>query len=120
MSPRQGNGGRERRVQRRVSVGLAVIVRGTDAAGHRFEETAHSYDLSRTGLSFVTPRDLAVGNDLEIVIPQGGWSRTPDREFSTLAHVVRVRDGEKEGERVVGVQFYGPHLNRVFVSESTS
>ena len=61
-----------------------------------------------------------VGDDLEILIPQGGWSHNPDKDFSTLAHVVGVRKGETDGERIVGVQFYGPRLNRVFVSESTS
>lgn len=120
MTPTKENGGRERRVQRRINVGLSIVVRGSDPSGHRYEDAAHSFDLSRTGLSFVTAREVAVGDDLEILIPQGGWSHNPDKDFSTLAHVVGVRKGETDGERIVGVQFYGPRLNRVFVSESTS
>ncbi len=118
MSEREANG-RDRRVQRRISVGLPILVRGADKTGHRYEDAAHSFDLSRTGASFVTTREVGVGEDLEIVIPQGGSGRNPDKDFSTLAHVVRVQPGENDGERIVGVHFFGPRLNRVFVSEST-
>jgi len=119
VTPPKANGGRERRVQRRIHVGLAILVRGSDPDGRRFEDSAHSFDLSRTGLSFATARELKIGDDLEIVIPQSGLGPNTPKDFSTLAHVVRVRDGESSGEKIVGVQFYGPRLNRVFVSEST-
>lgn len=109
--------GRERRVQRRIHVGLPILVRGKDAAGARYEDAVHSFDLSRTGLSFATAREIAVGEDVEIVIPPNGSRRNPEKEFATLAHVVRVQNGATDGERIVGVQFFGPRLNRVFVSE---
>jgi c-di-GMP-binding flagellar brake protein YcgR len=117
MSAEDQGGGPERRVQRRIHVGVPIVVRGTDASGHRFEEAAHSFDVSRTGLSFTTGREINVGADVEIVIPRSGALRGRDREFATLAHVVRVQNGEAEGERIVGVEFVGPRLNRVFVSE---
>jgi len=110
-------GGRERRVQRRINVGLPILVRGKDAGGVRYEDSVHSFDLSRTGLSYTTAREIAVGEDVEIVIPPSGSLRNPEKEFATLAHVVRVQNGAADGERIVGVQFYGPRLNRVFVSE---
>jgi c-di-GMP-binding flagellar brake protein YcgR len=112
----ESQGGRERRVQRRISVGLPILVRGSDAGG-RYEDAVHSFDLSRTGLSFATGREIAVGNEVEIVIPASGAVRRPEKEFCTLAQVVRVQNGEAEGERIVGVQFLGQRLNRVFVSE---
>lgn len=121
MSAATGDGGgSERRAQRRVTAGLPIIVRGSDAAGHRYEESATSFDVSRTGLSFITTREIAVGDELEVLIPQGGTVRNREREFSTLAQVVRVQKGETEKERIVGVQFLGRHLNRVFVSETTT
>lgn len=118
MSAEGKGDGRERRVQRRISVGLPILVRGSDASG-RYEDAVHSFDLSRTGLSFATAREIAVGDDVEIVIPPSGSVRRPEKEFCTLAHVVRVENGEADGERIVGVQFSGPRLNRVFVSEGT-
>ncbi len=120
MSAEGKGDGRERRVQRRISVGLPILVRGKDAGGVRYEDAVHSFDLSRTGLSFATARELAVGDDVEIVIPPSGSVRRPEKEFSTLAQVVRVQNGEADGEKIVGVQFVGPRLNRVFVSESTA
>lgn len=120
MSAASGDGGSERRTQRRVTAGLPIVVRGSDAAGHRFEESTTSFDVSRTGLSFVTAREIAVGDELEILIPQSGVFRKPDREFSTLAQVVRVQKSENDKETIVGVQFLGRHLNRVFVSETTT
>lgn len=120
MSAASGDGGSERRTQRRVTAGLPIVVRGSDAAGHRYEESTTSFDVSRTGLSFVTTREIAVGDELEVLIPQSGGFRNRDREFSALAQVVRVQQGDAEKEKVVGVQFLGRHLNRVFVSETTT
>jgi hypothetical protein len=108
--------GRERRVQRRIHVGLPILVRGSDAGG-RYEDAVQSFDVSRTGLSFATARAIALGDDVEIVIPPSGSLRNTEKEFCTLAHVVRVQNGESASERIVGVQFFGPRLNRVFVSE---
>ncbi len=121
MSAATGDGGgSERRTQRRVTAGLPIIVRGSDAGGQRYEESTTSFDVSRTGLSFVTTREIAVGDELEILIRQSRGFRNRDREFSTLAQVMRVQKGESDKEKVVGVQFLGRHLNRVFVSETTT
>ena len=107
-------------MQRRVAVGLPMLVRGIDAVGTRFEDAVQSYDVSRTGASFFTARDLDVGMDLEIVIPHVSNGRTSDSDFSTLGRIVRVTPGKSEGERNVGVQFIGPRFHRVFSAESTA
>jgi len=116
----QGGDGRDRRMQRRINVGLAVLVRGNDGAGHRFEEKSEILDVSRTGASFSTRRDIAIGADLELVIPKLGLGRSSPDDFETLAHVVRVTDGPAENEKIIGVQFMGPRFHRVFITETSS
>jgi len=112
--------GSERRVQRRIEVGLPIVVRGTDREGERFEDTAQSYNVSRTGASFSTLRQLEVGMEVELSIPRPGTRREPETDFVTLARVVRVLPEKKDRGRIVGVQFVGPRFHRVFVSESTA
>ena len=109
---------RDRRVHRRIAVGLPMLVRGIDALGTRFEDAVQSYDVSRTGASFLTARDLAVGMDVEIVIPHVSNGRSSDADFSTLGRIVRVTAGKSEGEHNVGVEFLGARFRRVFSSES--
>lgn len=107
----------DRRVQRRISVGLPIAVRGTDAAGRRFEDASQTYNVSRTGVSFLTSRHLAVGMDVQITISREG---ARDSDFHTLAHIVRVEPGpdaptDAPQQFLVGVQFIGPRFHRVFV-----
>jgi c-di-GMP-binding flagellar brake protein YcgR len=107
----------DRRTQRRIGVGLTVLVRGTDSAGKKFEETTASYDVSRTGASFALHHALEVGHELEITI----LKQTPaesDRDFVTQGRVVRILPGEDEDEKLIGVRFIGPRFHRVFVPES--
>lgn len=122
MSKKSANGAvDERRKQRRISVGLDVIVRGQDRDGRRFEVTSQILDVSRTGASFLTPRDIEMGADVEILIPKLGLSGRPSRDdYQTLAHVVRVIDDPVSGQRVIGVQFVGPKFNRVFITEEST
>ncbi len=106
----------DRRTQRRVTVGLPMTVRGTDAAGTRFEDASQTHNVSRTGVSFLTSRELKVGMDVEITIRREG---ARDGDFQTLAHVVRI-DGagnEAPAQYLVGVHFVGPRFHRVFVNE---
>ncbi len=112
--------GQERRQQRRITVGLPVLVRGADGTGRRFEETSEILDVSRTGASFSMRREIAVGADLELMIPKLGLGRPSPDDFQTLAHVVRVSDGADDGEKILGVQFVGPRFHRVFITEGSS
>ena len=69
----------------------------------------------------MTRFDVAVGSDLEILIPfsqTGARRREPD--FATQGRVVHVRDAQGDGERLVGVQFTGPRFRRLFHSESAA
>ncbi len=109
----------DRRNQRRIEVGLPMLVRGTDRHGQTFEDTAHSYDVSRTGASFLSRRELGVGMMLEIIIPRASNARPGDADFVSQARVVRlvaIGDGR---EVRVGVNFVGPRFHRVFFSEYT-
>jgi hypothetical protein len=109
------------RAERRISVRLPLMVKGRDTRGVNFEESTSSENLCRGGAAFVTRFDVAVGSDLEILIPfsqTGARHREPD--FATQGRVVHVRDAEAEGERFVGVQFTGPRFRRLFHSESAA
>ncbi len=121
MSPAGKTGtAADRRLQRRIEVGLPLLVRGTDADGTRFEDTSHSYDVSRTGASFVTSRRLEVGMTVEIIIPRTIAGRASENDFVSQAQIVRVESGMEPRELRVGLRFIGPRFHRVFLSESTA
>jgi hypothetical protein len=107
----------ERRTQRRVEAAIPVQVRGTDAQGEAFEESAEALDVSRRGLSILTRRDLPLYANLSVTIPGRGPTRPGEgpSDFFSQATVVRV---EKEGELSrVGIRFIGATLP-MYTSES--
>jgi len=121
MAEEKATGGAGKgRVHRRVEVGLPMIVRGTDSHGTRFEDATHCFNVSRTGASFATTRELAMGTDLEVVIIVASGAQAGRGEFSTLARVVRIVPGDDPAEKVIGVYFLEARFPRVFVSESTT
>lgn len=63
---------KNRRSQRRVKVAIPIRVRGLDAAGNEYDDEAVAVEVSRRGLSFLTPRNLAVSAALTVVIPGCG------------------------------------------------
>ena len=69
----------------------------------------------------MTRFDVAVGSDLEILIPfsQNG-ARRKEPEFATQGRVVHVREALLGGELLVGVPFTGPRFRRLFHSESAA
>src|SRR5271166_6969059 len=96
----------KQRSERRIAVRLPLKVRGRDRRGVVFEEETASENLCRNGAAFRTRFDVALGSDLEIRIPLSHHSaRRSEVDFSTQGRVVHVADGQKNGERVVGVQF---------------
>lgn len=111
-----GAGRTSGRQQKRIEVGLMMIVRGKEKSGAPFEDTVHSNNVSRTGASFVSERDLQIGMDIEITIPARPGQKEED--FITAARIVRAAPGEAEKENVFGVQFSRRFL-RVFVSEGS-
>jgi PilZ domain len=111
----------KQRSERRIAVRLPLTVRGRDTRGMTFEEETSSENLCRGGAAFVTRFDVAVGSDLEILIPfSHNSARRKEPEFATQGRVVHVRDGLTGGELLVGVQFTGPRLRRLFQSESAA
>ncbi len=103
--------GANRRRDRRLEVALPLLVRGRDAYGAAFEDSTSSYNLSREGASFVTRRELALGQSLEFIIPHRSLPHetTPRPDFETTGEVRRLIS-KSEGEWEVGVQFTGPRL----------
>ncbi len=107
------------RVQKRVAVGLAMQVSGKEINGTPFEDTVYSGNVSRTGASFPTLRQLEVGMEVDVMIPKRPGDRE-DTDFASRARVVRVQPGSEARELLVGVQFLDRRFHRVFVSETTS
>lgn len=109
------------RSERRIAVRLPLQVRGLDSRGVHFEEDTASENLCRNGAAFRTRFEVAIGADLEIVIPSSLHPvRRSDSSFATRGRVVHVSGSEMEGERLIGVQFTGPRFQRVFRSESAA
>ena len=123
MADEKTSGGAAKgRVHRRVDVGLPMIVRGADRHGIRFEDVTHCFNVSRTGASFSTTRELDMGAKLEVVIgiASGTSGAIGGRgDFSCLAQIVRIIPGEEPPDIIIGVQFLEARFPRVFVSEST-
>ena len=106
------------RVSKRIAVSLPLLVRGHDVHGQSFEDSTHSFNVSREGASFLTRRELRLDQQLELVIPQRSTARPlgSQADFETTAAVRRIVS-KSPGEWEVGVHFTGPRL-RIFMSES--
>jgi hypothetical protein len=101
----------QKRSQRRVEAAIHIQVRGQDSAGLEFDDTATALEVSRRGLSFLTPHELAVFATLTVTIPGRGPMR-PDEgpsDFFTEATVVRSVKEDEESYRV-SVRFMGATL----------
>ena len=97
---------------------LPLLVRGHDLHGGAFEDTSHSFDVSREGASFVTRRELRVGQHIELVFPQRppGRAAAQRPDFETTAEV-RHFHPIAPGEWEAGVRFVGPRF-RTYIPES--
>ena len=77
----------ERRVARRFEVTWAVVIKGKDQAGTRFDETGTLQNLSSSGAFFFLPKQVRLGARLDVEI------RVPMKKHSWMkysAKVVRV------------------------------
>ena len=100
----------EKRTQRRIEVAVPITVRGVDAQGVAFEESTEALEVSRRGLSLLSPRELPLYTSLTVVIPGRGPSRPGEgpTDFFATASVVRV---EKQGETYrLSIRFVGATL----------
>jgi hypothetical protein len=113
----------KQRTDRRIAVRLPLTVSGRDIRGMTFREETSSENLCRSGAAFVTRYDLPIGCDVEIRIPIAQSSlrrKEAESDFATRGRVVHVKSGESQGEKIIGVQFIGPHFRRLFLSESAA
>ena len=110
----------ERRRERRITVRLAMQVRGSDREGERFEEATQSENVCRGGAAFPIRRELPLGADIEITIYLSRQSSQPGDDFFTRGRIVHTAPGRDRRERIVGVEFTGPRFHHVFTSESTA
>jgi hypothetical protein len=104
-------------------VRLPLTVSGRDSRGVTFQEETSSENLCRGGAAFLTRFDLAIGCDVEIHIPIAQSSvrrKEAESDFATRGRVVHVGSAEIRGEKIIGVQFTGPHFRRMFLSESAA
>ena len=109
------------RAERRIAVRLPLTVRGRDSRGVSFVEETSSENLCRGGAAFVTRFDVAIGSDLEILIPFSQTNaRRREPDFSTQGRVIHVRSVQRDGEHLVGVQFTGPRFRRLFQPETAA
>ena len=108
----------ERRTSRRIFVTLPLLVRGQDIHGHAFEDTTSSYNVSRDGASFLTTRELAMGQPLALIIPRRPLRREggSQADFETTGEIRRIIP-KQEGQWEVGVLFTGPRL-RTYMPET--
>src|SRR6202043_2274843 len=113
----------EQRTDRRIAVRLPLTVSGRDRRGVLFQEETSSENLCRTSAAFVTRFDLSIGCDVEIHIPIAQSSvrrKEAPSDVTTRGGAVHVKSHETRGEKVIGVQFIGPHFRRMFLSESAA
>jgi hypothetical protein len=113
----------KQRTDRRLAVRLPLTVSGRDSRGVIFQEETSSENLCRSGAAFVTRFDLSIGCDVEIHIPIAQRSvrhKEAESDFTTRGRVVHVASDEGRGEKIIGVQFIGPHFRRMFLSESAA
>lgn len=109
----------DRRTSHRLQVALALIVRGHDVHGVAFEDATSSYDVSREGASFLSTREMAMGQQLELIIPRRPLGREggSQADFETTGDVRRIRR-QGPGQWEIGVLFTGPRL-RTYIPETT-
>lgn len=118
MAERQKIDWAERRTSRRITVSLPMVVRGHDVHGVAFEDTTASYNVSRDGASFITSRELALGQKLELIIPRRPLGREggSQADFETVGEIRRLIP-KQEGQWEIGVLFVGPRL-RTYMPET--
>ena len=100
-----------KRSQRRVEAAIHIQVRGQDEVGQPFEDSTTALEVSRRGLSFLTPHALPVFAMLSITIPGRGPVRPGEGPTDFFAEATVVRS-VKENEELyrVGVRFMGATL----------
>ncbi|GEM_PF-6875831 len=100
----------------RLQVSLHVFVRGEDTSGIPFDMEVESQNVSRGGLAYHSPQEVAMGADLEIVVERPPIAAREFPPLFTTGKVVRVRAVDSGGFDI-GVEFTGPKL-MIFAAET--
>ena len=103
------------RASKRITVSLPMLIRGRDVNDRLFEDTSESYNLSRDGASFLTRRELRLGQQMELVVRRR-VAGPGAHDFETTADVLRIVP-HGPGEWEVGVHFTGPRF-RTYMPET--
>jgi hypothetical protein len=103
------------RASKRITVSLPILIRGRDVNERQFEDTSESYNLSRDGASFLTRRELRLGQQVELVVRRR-VAGPGAHDFETTADVLRIVP-HGPGEWEVGVHFTGPRF-RTYMPET--
>jgi len=102
------NHSEERRTARRFEVTWAVVIKGKDQAGERFDETGTLQNLSSRGALFFLPRRVRLGTSLQVEI------RVPMKDKSWMKYSGKVVRVEKQKSSFqVAVQF--PTAKPIFI-----
>lgn len=103
------------RTSKRITVSLPMLIRGRDVNDRQFEDTSESYNVSREGASFLTRRELRLGQQVELVVRRR-VAGPGAHDFETTADVLRIVP-HGPGEWEVGVHFTGPRF-RTYMPET--
>jgi hypothetical protein len=101
---------------RRLEVSLHVFVRGEDTSGIPFDMEVDSLNVSRGGLAYHSPQEVAMGASLEIVVERPPMGPREFPPLFTTGQVVRVHRAAGGGFDI-GLEFTGPKL-MIFAAES--
>jgi hypothetical protein len=102
----------------RLQVSLHVFVRGEDSSGIPFDMEVDSLNVSRGGLAYHSPDEVAMGASLEIVVERPPMGPRQFPPLFTTGKVVRVQPTSGGGFDI-GVEFTGPKL-MIFAAESAN
>jgi hypothetical protein len=102
--------GHERRAQRRLKTAIPILVRGVDAQGKKFEDSAETVEVSRRGLSFLTERKLKSPATVTVIIPGRGQPHPGSRPTDFLARAAVVRIHKEAESYRVSLRFIGATL----------
>ena len=106
---------KDKRRSRRVLVNLPVKVRGTNAQGVKFEEMAHSIDVSSGGALILLKQPLSKGMGLELSLPMPpgvGKAGSSHSVYHTAAQVIRIDPGDMAGVFRIAVRFHNAHAKK--------
>jgi len=88
---------------------MHVFVRGEDTNGIPFDMEVDSTNVSRGGLAFHSPHNVAMDGSLEIVVERPPMGPREFPPLFTSGKVVRVKPADGGGFDI-GVEFTGPKL----------